>query len=173
MLKFRKQWLRELLVQEKEFNQSGYQVTLVTKPELHAIRQEWLNDPNEPDWADSLPLIYRDVYGKDLDWVINDNNSFGEVEAQILQQLGNEHDVSPEMIQKLLDLEVSLEGLSRRTGVFEKIGSLLKRDWGSLEEIKEKHADLQSKSDFDIHKEQIKRYEDEIAKLDRLAKVEL
>ncbi|OLQ79844.1 hypothetical protein BIT28_00915 [Photobacterium proteolyticum] len=173
MLKFRKQWLRQLLVQEKEFNQSGYQVTLVTKPELHAIRQEWLNDPNEPDWADSLPQIYREVYGKDLDWVINDNNSFGEVEAQILQQLGNEHDVSPEMIQKLLDLEVSLEGLSRRTGVFEKIGSLLKRDWGSLEEIKEKHADLQSKSDFDIHKDQIKRYEDEIAKLDRLAKVEL
>ncbi|MEZ8740092.1 DNA phosphorothioation system sulfurtransferase DndC [Photobacterium swingsii] len=173
MLKFRQQWLKELLTQEKIFNESGYQVTLVTKPELHAIRQEWLNDPNEPDWADSLPQVYRDVYGKDLDWVVNDNNSFGEVEAQILQQLGTEHNVAPEMIQKLLDLEVSLEGLSRRTGVFEKIGSLLKRDWGSLEEIKEKHAELQSKSDFDIHKDQIKRYEEEIAKLDRIAKVEL
>ncbi len=173
MLKFRKEWLKELLVQEKQFNESGYQVTLITKPELHAIRQEWLNDPNEPDWADSLPQIYRDVYGHDLDWVINDNNSFGEIEAQILQQLGDEYDVSPEMIQKLLDLEVSLEGLSRRTGVFDKIGSLLKRDWGSLEEIKEKHAALQSKSDFDLHKEQIKRYEDEIAKLDQQTKVEL
>ncbi|MBY6197364.1 DNA phosphorothioation system sulfurtransferase DndC [Vibrio hangzhouensis] len=172
-LKFRKQWLKELLVQEKVFNESGYQVTLVTEPELHAIRQEWLNDPNEPDWADSLPQIYRDVYGKDLDWVINDNNNFGEVEAQILQQLGDEYDVSPEMIQKLLDLEVSLEGLSRRTGVFDKIGSLLKQDWGSLEEIKEKHAELQSKADFDLHKEQIKKYEDEIAELDRLAKVEI
>ncbi|WP_244156055.1 hypothetical protein [Photobacterium angustum] len=90
-----------------------------------------------------------------------------------MQQLGGEYDVSPEMIQKLLDLEISLEGLSRRTGVFDKIGSLLKRDWGSLEEIKEKHAALQSKSDFDLHKEQIKRYEDEIAKLDQQTKVEL
>ncbi|CAE6905950.1 PFAM Phosphoadenosine phosphosulfate reductase [Vibrio sp. B1FLJ16] len=173
MLKFRKKWLKELLEQEKAFNETGYQVTLVTEPELHAIRQEWLNDPNEPDWADSLPQIYREIYGKDLDWIINDNNSFGEVEAQILQQLGDEYNVSPEMIQKLLDLEVSLEGLSRRTGVFDKIGSLLKQDWGSLEEIKEKHAELQSKADFDIHKDQIKRYEDEIAKLDLLAKVEL
>lgn len=173
MLKFRKQWVKQLLIQEKAFNESGYQVTLITKPELHAIRQEWLNDPNEPDWADSLPDIYRDIHGTDLDWVMNDNNSFGEVEAQILQQLGNDYDVAPEMIQKLLDLEISLEGLSRRTGVFDKIGSLLKRDWGSLEDIKEKHAQLQSKADLDVHKDQINKYEDEIAQLDRISKVEL
>ncbi|MCD9475466.1 DNA phosphorothioation system sulfurtransferase DndC [Photobacterium phosphoreum] len=173
MLKFRKQWVKQLLIQEKAFNESGYQVTLITKPELHAIRQEWLNDPNEPDWADSLPSIYRDIHGTDLDWVMNDNNSFGEVEAQILQQLGNDYDVAPEMIQKLLDLEISLEGLSRRTGVFDKIGSLLKRDWGSLEDIKEKHAQLQSKADLDVHKDQINKYEDEIAQLDRISKVEL
>lgn len=173
MLKFRKQWVKQLLVQEKAFNESGYQVTLITKPELHAIRQEWLNDPNEPDWADSLPDIYHNVYGTNLDWVINDNNSFGEIEAQILQQLGNDYDVAPEMIQKLLDLEISLEGLSRRTGVFDKIGSLLKRDWGSLEDIKEKHAQLQSKADLDVHKDQINKYEDEIAQLDRISKVEL
>ncbi|WP_297481804.1 DNA phosphorothioation system sulfurtransferase DndC [uncultured Photobacterium sp.] len=173
MLKFRKQWVKQLLIQEKAFNESGYQVTLITKPELHAIRQEWLNDPNEPDWADSLPGIYRDIHGTDLDWVMNDNNSFGEVEAQILQQLGNDYDVAPEMIQKLLDLEISLEGLSRRTGVFDKIGSLLKRDWGSLEDIKEKHAQLQSKADLDVHKNQINKYEDEIAQLDRISKVEL
>lgn len=173
MLKFRKQWVKQLLVQEKAFNESGYQVTLITKPELHSIRQEWLNDPNEPDWADSLPDIYHNVYGTNLDWVINDNNSFGEIEAQILQQLGNDYDVAPEMIQKLLDLEISLEGLSRRTGVFDKIGSLLKRDWGSLEDIKEKHAQLQSKADLDVHKDQINKYEDEIAQLDRISKVEL
>lgn len=173
MLKFRKQWVKQLLVQEKAFNESGYQVTLITKPELHAIRQEWLNDPNEPDWADSLPGIYHDIYGTDLDWVMNDNNSFGEVEAKILQQLGSAYDVAPEMIQKLLDLEISLEGLSRRTGVFDKIGSLLKRDWGSLEDIKEKHAQLQSKADLDVHKDQINKYENEIAQLDRISKVEL
>ena len=173
MMKFRKEWLEHLLAQEKKFNEDGYEVTLITKPELHAIRQEWLNDPNEPDWADSLPKIYRKVYGKDLNWVMNDNNNFGEIEAQILHELGEEHDVSAEMIQKLLDLEISLEGLSRRTGVFDKIGTLLKQDWGTLEEIKEKHISLQSKSDFDIHKDQIQQYEAELAKLDHQSKVDI
>ena len=169
----RQGWLKQLLFQEKQFNDAGYQVTLITKPELHAIRQEWLNDPNEPDWADTLPKIYRDVYAKDLSWVVNDNNNFGEIEAQILHQLGEQHDVSAEMVQKLLDLEISLEGLSRRTGVFDKIGTLLKQDWGTLDEIKKKHSNLQSKSNFDIHKDQINKYEIELAKLDQQSKVEL
>lgn len=171
-LKYRKEWLTELLVQQKKFNEDGYSVTLVTEPELHAIRQEWLNDPNEPDWADSLPTIYRNIYGNDLKWVINDNSSFGEVEAQILQGLGQQHNVEPEMVQKLLDLELSLEGLSRRSGVFDKIGTLLKQDWGTLEQIKEKHTELQSKSAFDIHKDQIDKYEAEILALEKQTKVE-
>jgi len=171
-LKYRKEWLTELLVQQKTFNEGGYSVTLVTEPELHAIRQEWLNDPNEPDWADSLPKIYREVFGCDLNWVINDNNSFGEIEAQILQELSKQYDVEPEMVQKLLDLELSLEGLSRRTGVFDKLGTLLRQDWGTLEDIKERHTELQSKSAFDIHKDQITKYESEILALDRQAKVE-
>ena len=173
MMKFRKQWLEHLLTQEKKFNEDGYTVSLITKPELHAIRQEWLNDPNEPDWADSLPKIYRNVYGKDLNWVMNDNNNFGEIEAQILQDLGEQHDVSAEMIQKLLDLEISLEGLSRRTGVFDKIGTLLKQDWGTLDEIKVKHTNLQSRSDFDVHKDQIEKYEKELAMLELQSKVEI
>ncbi len=171
-LKYRKEWLTELLVQQKMFNQDGYSVTLITEPELHAIRQEWLNDPNEPDWADSLPQIYRDIFGHDLNWVVNDNNHFGAVEAQILQELSEQHDVAPEMVQKLLDLELSLEGLSRRTGVFDKLGTLLRQDWGSLEDIKAKHSELQSKSAFDIHKDQIAKYETEILTLDKQAKVE-
>ncbi|MGY5450538.1 DNA phosphorothioation system sulfurtransferase DndC [Agarivorans sp. MS3-6] len=172
-LKYRKAWVKELLAQQFAFNQDGYQVTLITEPELHAIRQEWLNDPNEPDWADSLPKIYRDIFGKDLNWVINDNNSFGEVEAQLLAELSQNYAVEPEMVQKLLDLEVSLEGLSRRTGVFDKLGSLLRKDWGSLEEIKLRHSQHQSKADFDVHKDQISKYEDEILALDKQAKVEL
>ncbi|MBY5980541.1 DNA phosphorothioation system sulfurtransferase DndC [Ferrimonas balearica] len=172
-LKYRKAWLKELLEQEKAFNQEGHQVTLITEPELHAIRQEWLNDPNEPDWADSLPKIYREVYGKDLDWVVNDNTAFGEVEAQILEELGEEFGVAPEMVQKLLDLEVSMEGLSRRTGIFDKIGALLRQDWGSLEQIKARSNQVQGKAEFDVFKEQIAKYEDAIAALNKQAMVEL
>lgn len=67
-LKYRRQWLRELLELDKKFKAEGREIELITAPELHAIRQEWIHDPNEPDWDDSLPTIFKQVYGYDLDW---------------------------------------------------------------------------------------------------------
>lgn len=167
-LKYRRQWLRELLEMDKKFKAEGREIELITVPELHAIRQEWIHDPNEPDWDDSLPTIFKEVYGYDLDWVYDDNASFGKDDAQLIHELCDNFDIAPEMIMKLIELEVSMEGLSRRSGISNKIASLLKRDWGSLEEIKQKHASLQSKAEFDIHQKEIERYNDELAELDKL-----
>ncbi|WP_045370514.1 DNA phosphorothioation system sulfurtransferase DndC [Vibrio campbellii] len=166
-LKYRRQWLRELLELDKKFKAEGKEIELITVPELHAIRQEWIHDPNEPDWDDSLPTIFKEVYGYDLDWVYDDNASFGKDDAQLIHELCENFDVEPEMIMKLIELEVSMEGLSRRSGISNKIASLLKRDWGSLEEIKQKHASLQSKAEFDIHQKEIERYNDQLAELDK------
>ena len=166
-LKYRRQWLRELLELDKKFKAEGREIELITVPELHAIRQEWIHDPNEPDWDDSLPTLFKDVYGYDLDWVYDDNASFGKDDAQLIHELCDNFDVEPEMIMKLIELEVSMEGLSRRSGISNKIASLLKRDWGSLEEIKQKHASLQSKADFDIHQQEIERYNEQLADLDK------
>ncbi|EGR7976415.1 DNA phosphorothioation system sulfurtransferase DndC [Vibrio vulnificus] len=167
-LKYRRQWLRELLEMDKKFKAEGREIELITVPELHAIRQEWIHDPNEPDWDDSLPTIFKEVYGYDLDWVYDDNASFGKDDAQLIHELCDNFDIAPEMIMKLIELEVSMEGLSRRSGISNKIASLLKRDWGSLEEIKQKHASLQSKAEFDIHQKEIERYNDQLAELDKL-----
>ncbi|MFA0234840.1 DNA phosphorothioation system sulfurtransferase DndC [Vibrio sp. 10N.222.55.C7] len=166
-LKYRRQWLRELLELDKKYKAEGREIELITVPELHAIRQEWIHDPNEPDWDDSLPTIFKDVYDYDLDWVYDDNASFGKDDAQLIHELCNNFDVEPEMIMKLIELEVSMEGLSRRSGISNKIASLLKRDWGSLEEIKQKHASLQSKAEFDIHQQEIERYNEQLADLDK------
>ena len=166
-LKYRRQWLRELLELDNKFKAEGREIELITVPELHAIRQEWIHDPNEPDWDDSLPTLFKDVYGYDLDWVYDDNASFGKDDAQLIHELCDNFDVEPEMIMKLIELEVSMEGLSRRSGISNKIASLLKRDWGSLEEIKQKHASLQSKADFDIHQQEIERYNEQLADLDK------
>ncbi len=166
-LKYRRQWLRELLDLDKKFKAEGREIELITVPELHAIRQEWIHDPNEPDWDDSLPTIFREVYGYDLDWVYDDNASFGKDDAQLIHELCDNFDIEPEMIMKLIELEVSMEGLSRRSGISNKIASLLKRDWGSLEEIKQKHASLQSKAEFDIHQKEIERYNEQLADLDK------
>lgn len=166
-LKYRRQWLRELLELDKKFKAEGRGIELITVPELHAIRQEWIHDPNEPDWDDSLPTIFKEVYGYDLDWVYDDNASFGKDDAQLIHELCDNFDIEPEMIMKLIELEVSMEGLSRRSGISNKIASLLKRDWGSLEEIKQKHASLQSKAEFDIHQKEIERYNEQLADLDK------
>ncbi|GAD80230.1 DNA phosphorothioation system sulfurtransferase DndC [Vibrio ezurae] len=166
-LKYRRQWLRELLELDKKFKSEGREIELITVPELHAIRQEWIHDPNEPDWDDSLPTLFREIYGYDLDWVYDDNASFGKDDAQLIQELCEHFDITPEMIMKLIELEVSMEGLSRRSGISNKIASLLKRDWGSLEEIKLKHASLQSKAEFDIHQNEIERYNEQLADLDK------
>ena len=166
-LKYRRQWLRELLELDKKFKAEGREIELITVPELHAIRQEWIHDPNEPDWDDSLPTIFKEVYGYDLDWVYDDNASFGKDDAQLIHELCDNFDIAPEMIMKLIELEVSMEGLSRRSGISNKIASLLKRDWGSLEEIKQKHASLQSKAAFDIHQKEIERYNEQLADLDK------
>lgn len=166
-LKYRRQWLRELLELDKKFKAEGREIELITVPELHAIRQEWIHDPNEPDWDDSLPTIFKEVYGYDLDWVYDDNASFGKDDAQLIHELCDNFDIEPEMIMKLIELEVSMEGLSRRSGISNKIASLLKRDWGSLEEIKQKHASLQSKAEFDIHQKEIERYNEQLVDLDK------
>ncbi|WP_274022515.1 DNA phosphorothioation system sulfurtransferase DndC [Vibrio parahaemolyticus] len=166
-LKYRRQWLRELLELDKKFKAEGREIELITVPELHAIRQEWIHDPNEPDWDDSLPTIFREVYGYNLDWVYDDNASFGKDDAQLIHELCDNFDIEPEMIMKLIELEVSMEGLTRRSGISNKIASLLKRDWGSLEEIKQKHASLQSKAEFDIHQKEIERYNEQLADLDK------
>ena len=169
-LKFRKKWLKELLIQEKQFNEDGHKIELITEPELHAIRQEWLNDPNEPDWDDSLPGIYREVYGKDLNWVYNDNSTFDKQGAHILTDLGQEFNVVPQMVMKLLDLEISMEGLSRRSGVQKKVETILKQDWGTLEEIKEKQKDQQSKANYDVFQNEISALNDKLNTIDKLLK---
>lgn len=167
-LKYRQEWLQQLLQLDKQFKKEGREIELITVPELHAIRQHWLRDPNEPDWNDTLPQIFRDVYGYDLDWVFDDNASFGKVEAKLVNDLSEEFNISPEMVMKLIEMEISLDGLSRRVGVFDKLANILKQDWGSLEDIKVRHSNMQSRIELDLYKEQMDEYSKELAELDRL-----
>ncbi|QMV13596.1 DNA phosphorothioation system sulfurtransferase DndC [Vibrio spartinae] len=171
-LKYRKQWLKELLELDKRFKDEKRDIELITVPELHAIRQEWLHDPNEPDWNDSLPKLFKEIYGYDLDWVYDDSASFGKDDAQLLHELSDDFDVEPEMIMKLIELEISMEGLSRRSGINDKVASLLKQDWGSLESIKDKHSLLQSRAEYDIHQQEINRYNEQLEEIENAIKKE-
>lgn len=134
-LDIRKEWVEELLTIEKNLNDEGHKIELIRPEELFAIRREWMFDPNEPDWSDELPAIYRRVYGHDLNWPDTDGGSFNQDDAELLQSLSKLYRTPAELVMKLLELEMSMDGLGRRKGLFNKIESLLKNDWGSLEEI--------------------------------------
>jgi len=140
-LKQRQSWLKELLQIEKNLRDTNHHITLVREEELHAIRQHWLRDPNEPDWADSLPRIYSEVYDTEIDWIENDAGAFTEPDAILLKELGGKYNIPAELIMKLIEVELSVSGLGKRTGILRKIDSVLRKDWGSLEEINTKNLE--------------------------------
>jgi DNA sulfur modification protein DndC len=160
-MKVRKKWLGRLLQIEKTIRDSGREIELIQKDELQQIRQFWLRDPNEPDWADSLPAIYRSVYDKDLNWVENDAGVFTEPDTILLKEIESEHGAPAEMVMKLIDLELSVTGLSRRTGILSKIETVLKQDWGTLEDINQRKLNPEMKNIYQDKLTDLKQcYED-------------
>jgi DNA sulfur modification protein DndC len=153
LMMWRKIWLKELLQIQKDMNEAGHEIDLVRDEELQAIRQQWLRDPNEPDWPDSLPQLYSEVYpDTDFDWIENDAGVFTEHDTELLESLGEEHGVPAQLLMKLLEVEISAGGLGQRRGILNKLESVLRKDWDSLEEIKERKAET---SEFDNWKDKL------------------
>lgn len=143
-MKVRQDFLRELLLIEKQIRDSGRSIELITRPELHEIRKEWLRDPNEPDWEDSLPAIYRDVYGEDndLNWVENDAGAFTKLDTSVLESLATKHDVPAALVRKLIEAELQVSGLGRRKGILQTLEQILRQDWEDLEEVNQRNVGL-------------------------------
>jgi DNA sulfur modification protein DndC len=138
-LKVRQTWLRELLEIEKTIKDSGRSIELITRDELRAIRQEWINDPNEPDAEDSLPEIYSKIYpNDDITWQKNDLGFFGDGGIEAIIKTAHSNNVPSELLQKVINLEIEVSGLGNRRGITNKLESIFKRDWGSLEEALER-----------------------------------
>lgn len=134
-MKYRQEWLKELLQIEKHLSETGHEFSILSIDELQVIRQQWLRDPNEPDWADSLPRIYSEVYDTEVEWIENDAGAFTEPDAKLLNSLGDKYNIPAELIMKLIEVELSVSGLGKRKGVLQKLETVLKKDWESLEEI--------------------------------------
>ncbi|TXL04630.1 hypothetical protein BMR09_11985, partial [Methylococcaceae bacterium CS3] len=58
----------------------------------------------------------------------------------LLKEIESEHGAPAEMVMKLIDLELAMTGLSRRTGILTKIETVLKQDWGTLEDINQRNT---------------------------------
>jgi DNA sulfur modification protein DndC len=140
-MSYRQTWLKELLEIQKHLNDDDNPIRLIHEDELKHIRLEWLNDPNEPDALDALPAIYASVYGHKLDWMQDPAGVVTQQDAAALNSACLEHGTPIDLAVKLLQLEQSLDGLSKRHGVFKRIDSLLNQDWGDLDTLHSKKQD--------------------------------
>lgn len=131
-LDYRKQLLQQLLESQRRIDAEnpGVPFALITKPELEAIRVQWRTDPNEPDWEDSIPRLYQEIMGVALDWEINDDFIFSGEEATLVAELCAKHGLAKELFMKLIELELSFEGFTRRSKLQDKLRDLISRDWG-------------------------------------------
>lgn len=135
LLEFRKEILRRLLETQMIIKKSGAgkNVTLISSEELLKIRQIWRFE--EGDWLDSLPKIYTEITNCPLDEIEDDWSGMGKTEYIILKDVCAKYDLPIGLLTELFDAERRQYGMSRRSGIFNSIDAVLKKDWRSREEV--------------------------------------
>lgn len=128
--------LEDVLKAQKKINEqkpSGEREVLITKEVLHEIRRLWRTE--RQDWDDLVPEIYRNIFGKDLDWRKDDDGSFNSEHKQILEEKCKEAGLPEEIVMKLLEAERQSMGHARRSKIHKRIESILNEEWRSEDEI--------------------------------------
>lgn len=128
-MEVRQQILRQLLQAQLAVRKDGPdpQAVLISEEELHEIRRLWRTE--EGDWQDILPDLYREVVGEDLDWVEEDAAGSSSLDNRVLQAVCQEQGIPQGLVRELIDLERDLQGLGRRSSIYEKIDRILSKDW--------------------------------------------
>jgi len=73
----------------------------------------------------------------DISWQKNDLGFFGDGGIDAISKAAHSIDVSSDLLQKVINLEIEVSGLGNRRGITNKLESILKQDWGSVEEALE------------------------------------
>lgn len=128
-LEVRKEILHKLLSAQRQVRDKGPDSTmeLITPSELQEIRRIWRTE--EQDWEDSVPKIYAEAMGEQLDSPVDDLGSYGPAEFAVLESICQKHEVPAKMVAKLLDTERQLQGMGRRSTVYDRIRDVLNEDW--------------------------------------------
>jgi DNA sulfur modification protein DndC len=133
-LKVRQDILKRLLKAQTEVQKNGPDpnMELIQKQELHNIRRLWVHE--EGDWEDTLPSIYNEIIGGSLNWVTDDASGLGGEEKKLISDVCNKHELNPILLMELFDVEQAHQGMAKRRGIYDKIGSVLNKDWRTREE---------------------------------------
>lgn len=129
------QMLEKVLRAQADVRRDGPdpEVELISEEELHEIRRIWRTE--RQDWDDSVPRIFRQINGYDLDWPTDDDGHFDADNKELLSGICKEYDVPFDLIARMLEKERSASGVARRAGVHKELASVLAREWRSEEEI--------------------------------------
>jgi DNA sulfur modification protein DndC len=133
-LTVRQEILRRLLKAQIAVRAEGPDpmMELIQKDELHKIRQLWIHE--EGDWEDTLPNIYEEIVGESVDWLVDDASGLGGVEKELLTEICAKHNLNPLLLTELFDVEQAHQGMTLRAGIYNKLGSVLRKDWRTREE---------------------------------------
>lgn len=134
-LEFCREILKRLLQTQLTVRKNGPlpDLSLVEEEELHLIRKIWRMERG--DWEDSLPKIYREVMGKDLNWASEDSGDFTAAESELLEGICRANSVPTRLVTKLLDMELQTQGMNRRSSIYSKLDRVLSEEWRTEVEI--------------------------------------
>jgi DNA sulfur modification protein DndC len=140
----RRDLLRRLLELQKRVRVEGPnpREELISQEELERIRALWRQELQ--DWEDSVPKIYREVMGEDLDWIIDEQPGLSGEDRAVLEGICERHGVPAAMVAKLIDLERQFHGMSRRAAIYQRMVAVFDEDWRSEAEITVSERDTHS-----------------------------
>lgn len=163
---YRKKLLQQLLENQKLVQLTHPEYELITHKELEQIRIEWRRDPNEPDWEDSVPRIYREALGLEGAWQTDDEFIFSSGDAALIASLCAERGMPKQLLMKLMELEVSYDGYARRQNLQRDIAELLSRDWNDNEiAVENQTIKARSLASLESEEEELQRRYAEMGKV--------
>jgi DNA sulfur modification protein DndC len=119
----RKEILEKLLICEKNLEQD---LTLITDEELFEIRKLWIHNG---DLEDSLPILYKQVYGEKLYFHNNDVPLIDEYDLSLLKDLCEKEGIQFELYKKIINIEKTQLGNTIRRKAIKSISRNLNQDY--------------------------------------------
>ncbi|EPE60451.1 putative sulfurtransferase DndC [Exiguobacterium sp. S17] len=122
--------MKDLLVLQRDLrvpNSNEYK--LIHNDELREIRRIWID---EGDWEDTLPKLYREVFGFDLEWEKNDRRILTSDQANDLELLSQKYGLDFNMVQKLFTTANDFVGVKVKRGFNKDVANLLSQDYLNL-----------------------------------------
>ena len=140
---YQKTLLRKLLEAQKKIRKNGPNpnFTLILPEEIFEIRRIWMTQKS--DWDDSVAKIYKEVTGETFDWTKDDLGSFSKAEQELLQKICDEKKVPLRLVTKRMDVEQQMQGMTKRSSVYNKAWRCSFRRLDNRRGSKEKNGDTE------------------------------